>query len=87
MLTKMIQVILKKYSPVREFAKLRGYIDTLEETTGCNVMISDTDKYLYSSMMEEYNAKVIGDKVKEAMNSRKTIVLDSAKDEDVCANF
>ncbi|WP_027340862.1 stage V sporulation T C-terminal domain-containing protein [Halonatronum saccharophilum] len=81
-------VILKKYSPVREFTNLKGYIDTLEETTGCNVMISDTDRILEtSSMMEEYGTRAIGGKVKEAMKSRKTMILDSARDEDICTNY
>ncbi|PRX34735.1 AbrB family transcriptional regulator (stage V sporulation protein T) [Orenia metallireducens] len=81
-------VILKKYSPVRELSNLEGYIDTLLETTGCNVMISDTDKIIdTSSDLQEYNERLVGNKVKEAMKSRKTINLDNAQDEDLCANF
>ncbi|TDX51376.1 stage V sporulation T C-terminal domain-containing protein [Orenia marismortui] len=81
-------VILKKYSPVRELRNLEGYIDTLVETTNCNVMISDTDRIIDSSShFNEYTDKIVGNKVKEAMKSRKSIIIEEAKDEDICTNF
>lgn len=81
-------VILKKYSPVRELNNLEGYIDTLVETTNCQVIISDSDKIIStSSELEEYSNHIIGNKAKEAMESRKSIVVDNAKDEDICTDF
>ncbi|WP_282580147.1 stage V sporulation T C-terminal domain-containing protein [Natroniella sulfidigena] len=81
-------VILKKYSPVRELNDLGGYIETLVDTTDCDVMISDTDKIIASSTeMEKYNDQVVGDKIKEAMSSRKTIVIEDAEEEELFNNF
>ncbi len=81
-------VILKKYSPVRELSNLSGYIDTLEETTDCKVMISDTDRIIETSLsLKEYKDKIVGNKIREAMKNRKTVIIDKAQDEDICANF
>ncbi len=81
-------VVLKKYSPVRELTDLDDYIDTLAETTGCNVIISDTDKIIQTSKdMKDYDSRLIGSRVKEVMESRKTMILDSVEDEDICANY
>ncbi|WP_282706952.1 stage V sporulation T C-terminal domain-containing protein [Natroniella acetigena] len=81
-------VILKKYSPVRELNDLEGYIETLVDTTDCSVMISDTDKIIASSTeMEKYTDQVLGNKIKEAMESRRTIVIEEAEEEEVFNNF
>ncbi|MCK8816970.1 GAF domain-containing protein [Natroniella sulfidigena] len=51
-------------------------------------MISDTDKIIASSTeMEKYNDQVVGDKIKEAMSSRKTIVIEDAEEEELFNNF
>ncbi len=81
-------VILKKYSPVREMGDLGGYIDTLEETTNCNVLITDTDKIVKTSdEFKEYTGHLLGEKIKEIIESRKTNTIDNAEDEDLCVDF
>ncbi|WP_408956110.1 stage V sporulation T C-terminal domain-containing protein [Natroniella sp. ANB-PHB2] len=81
-------VILKKYSPVRELNDLEGYIETLVDTTDCSVMISDTDKIIASSTeMKKYNDQVVGNKIKEAMKSRRTVVIEEAEEEELFNNF
>ncbi|GAB6137824.1 stage V sporulation T C-terminal domain-containing protein [Halanaerobaculum tunisiense] len=81
-------VVLKKYSPVKELDDLSSYIDTLEETTECNVLISDTDKIVAtSSLLGEYQDHTLGETVKEIIESRKTSIVEEARDEDLCVNF
>ncbi|AGB41404.1 looped-hinge helix DNA binding domain, AbrB family [Halobacteroides halobius DSM 5150] len=81
-------VVLKKYSPVKELGNLKSYIDTLEETTDCKVIISDTDKILEtSSQLKDYSGHVLGSKVKDIIKSRKTRVINNAQDEDLCVDF
>ncbi|MFO7820278.1 MAG: stage V sporulation T C-terminal domain-containing protein [Halanaerobacter sp.] len=81
-------VVLKKYSPVRELEDLTGYIETLEETTDANVMITDTDRIVaVSSNLKEYQGHSLSDKIKKVMESRKTKFLDGIKDEDICLDF
>ena len=81
-------VVLKKYSPVRELEDLTGYIETLEETTDANVMITDTDRIVaVSSNLKEYQGHNLSDRVKKVMESRKTKFLDGIKDEDICLDF
>ncbi|SDC81023.1 MULTISPECIES: stage V sporulation T C-terminal domain-containing protein [unclassified Candidatus Frackibacter] len=78
-------VILKKYSPVEELDRVEDYIDTLVETTDCDVMITDADKVVASSEdMECYVKKPVGHGVKEAMQSRTTKTIKTAKEEDIC---
>ncbi|MCK8828237.1 hypothetical protein MWH25_10885 [Natroniella acetigena] len=51
-------------------------------------MISDTDKIIASSTeMEKYTDQVLGNKIKEAMESRRTIVIEEAEEEEVFNNF
>ncbi|GAB6098158.1 stage V sporulation protein T [Halanaerocella petrolearia] len=81
-------VVLKKYSPVKELGNLKSYIDTLEETTDCNVIIVDTDKIVEtSSLLEEYKGHSLGEKVKEIIKSRKSDLISNAGDEDLCIDF
>ena len=81
-------VVLKKYSPVRELEDLKGYIETLEETTDANVLITDTDRIVaVSSKLKEYQGHTLSKKVKKVMESRKTKFLDDIVDEDVCLDF
>ncbi|WP_282706140.1 stage V sporulation T C-terminal domain-containing protein [Fuchsiella alkaliacetigena] len=78
-------VILKKYSPVEELSELQNYIDTLVETTNCEVMITDSDKVIGSSeAMEKYIDRSVGPGVKEAMSNRRTTLINSATEEDIC---
>ena len=81
-------VVLKKYSPVRELEDLTGYIETLEETTNNNIMITDTDRIVSaSSKLKEYQGHTLSKQVKKIMENRKTKLLDDVKDKDVCLNF
>ncbi|MGM0369422.1 MAG: stage V sporulation T C-terminal domain-containing protein [Bacillota bacterium] len=81
-------VVLKKYSPVRELDDLEGYIETLEETTDSNVIITDTDKIIAaSSELEEYQGHTLSKKIKKIMEKRKTKFWDEVEDEDLCLNF
>jgi AbrB family transcriptional regulator (stage V sporulation protein T) len=81
-------VILKKYSPVRELENIDGYIDTLEETTNAQVIITDTDKIVATSAeLNEYSGHFLGNKIQEIIESRKSNVIENAEDEDLCVDF
>ncbi|SJZ57739.1 stage V sporulation T C-terminal domain-containing protein [Selenihalanaerobacter shriftii] len=78
-------VILKKYSPVEELDRLEDYIDTLIETTECNVMITDTDKVVAGSKeMERYAKRPVGHGVKQAMENRNTEIIETATEANIC---
>lgn len=81
-------VVLKKYSPVRELEDLGDYIETLEETTDANVIITDTDRIVAASpRLKEYKGHNLSQRVKKIIESRKTKFLDEVKDEDLCLDF
>ena len=81
-------VILKKYSPVKEMNNLKGYIDTLEETTECEVLIADTDKIVETSAgFEEYTGHFLGERIEKIIENRKGERIGNAKDEDLCVDF
>ncbi|MGM0501572.1 MAG: stage V sporulation T C-terminal domain-containing protein [Bacillota bacterium] len=81
-------VVLKKYSPVRELEDLSGYIETLEETTNNNVLITDTDRIVaVSSKLKEYKGHTVSKQVKKIMESRKPKFLDDVEDKDICLDF
>lgn len=81
-------VILKKYSPVEELDQVQDYVNTLVETTECAVMITDTDKVVSSSEeLERYERRPVGPVVKEAMENRKTDIIEEATRGDICEDY
>lgn len=81
------EVILKKYSPIRELGEFaKEYADSLFETTGHITCISDRDTIIAVSgaSKKEFLNKVLGSAIQQAMEERKTIHIDVAGEHALC---
>ena len=81
------EVILKKYSPIRELGEFaKEYADSLFETTGHITCISDRDTIIAVSgaSKKEYLNKAVGPAIEQAMEGRKTIHIGIAGDHALC---
>ena len=82
------QVILKKYSPIRELGEFaKEYADSLFEATGHITCITDRDTIIAVSgaSKKEYLNKAVEPVIDQAMTERKTIHIDIAGDQEVIA--
>lgn len=78
------KVILKKYSPLAEIDLLSDYVNTLNETADCEAMVGDTEKIIASTMDNvDFD---LGKATLDALEQRKSILIEEAGDEEVCAN-
>lgn len=71
------EVILKKYSPIGEMSDFaKEYADSLNESTGQAVFITDRDKIIAVSgaSKKEYLGKPIGRLVEKAMDERRLLI-------------
>lgn len=76
------EIILKKYSPIGELSQFaKQYADSLAQTTGHIIAISDKDQYVAAagSMRRELASKPITPALEELINERDTII--ASKDE------
>ncbi|ADL12635.1 stage V sporulation T C-terminal domain-containing protein [Acetohalobium arabaticum] len=81
-------VILKKYSPVDELDQVQDYVNTLVETTECDVMITDTDKVIAGSEeLERYERRPVGAVIKETMENRNTEIIEEGTKGDICEDY
>lgn len=81
------EVILKKYSPIGELGDFaREYAESLFESTGHIVMISDRDNIIAVSggSRKEYMDKQVGEIVESCMENRKTILETPADEAEIC---
>jgi len=81
------EVILKKYSPIGELGDFaREYADSLYEATGHIACIADRDMIIAvaGASKKEYLNKPIGVATEQAMEERKTILIEKAKENVVC---
>lgn len=72
------EVILKKYSPIGELSEFASeYAEALFEAVGHPVIICDRDVVITvaGTRKEDYVERRVGPKVEEAMEERKTIVM------------
>ena len=77
------QIILKKYSPIGELSQFSGqYAETMAQTTGYLVCITDRDHVIAASGSgkKEFEGKPISRQLDEVMENRKTLV--ASKDEN-----
>ena len=77
------QIILKKYSPIGELSQFSGqYAETMAQTTGHLVCITDRDHVIAASGSgkKEFEGKPISRQLDEVMENRKTLV--ASKDEN-----
>lgn len=73
-------VILKKYSPIGELSDFsKEYAESLNQTTGHIVIITDKDNIISTSgcSKKEYMDKKISDELEKIMSDRKTVLLGS----------
>lgn len=83
------EVILKKYSPIRELGEFaKEYADSLFETTGHITCISDRDTIIAVSgaSKKEFLNRVVGSAIEQAMEERKTVLIGTAGEHAVCKN-
>ena len=76
-------IILKKYSPIGELSQFSGqYAETMAQTTGHLVCITDRDHVIAASGSgkKEFEGKPISRQLDEVMENRKTLV--ASKDEN-----
>jgi AbrB family transcriptional regulator (stage V sporulation protein T) len=76
------EVILKKYSPIGELNLFsQEYAETLGETLGCGVVITDLDSIIAVSKMakKDYKEKSISDELEELIENR---AMKNFKDND-----
>ena len=81
------EVILKKYSPIRELGEFaKEYADSLFETTGHITCITDRDTIIAVSgaSKKEYMNKAVGSVIEQAMEGRKTIHIAVAGEHAMC---
>jgi len=81
------EVILKKYSPIRELGEFaKEYADSLFETTGHITCITDRDTIIAVSgaSKKEYLNKTLGTAIVQAMSERKTIHIGIAGEHALC---
>lgn len=77
------EIILKKYSPIGELSQFSGqYAETMAQTTGHLVCITDRDHVIAASGSgkKEFEGKPISRQLDEVMENRKTLV--ASKDEN-----
>ena len=77
------QIILRKYSPIGELSQFSGqYAETMAQTTGHLVCITDRDHVIAASGSgkKEFEGKPISRQLDEVMENRKTLV--ASKDEN-----
>lgn len=71
------EIILKKYSPIGELGTFaKQYADSLAQTTGHIIVISDKDQFVAAagSMKRELLSKPISPELEEAINERESIM-------------
>ncbi len=76
------EIILKKYSPIGELGTFaKQYADSLAQTTGHIIVISDKDQFVAAagSMKRELLSKPITPELEEVINERESIM--AAKDD------
>ena len=74
------EIILKKYSPIGELGNLaKLYAESLSQTMGCTVCITDTDQVVASagSGRKELQDQFIGQEMGDAMKERAQILARS----------
>ncbi len=76
------EVILKKYSPIGELNEFsQEYVDTLGETLGCGVAVTDLDSIIAIAKLskKEYKEKSISDELESLIESRESKSLKEGK--------
>lgn len=71
------EIILKKYSPIGELGQFAGeYSESLAQTTGHLVLITDCDHVIAASGTgkKEFDGKPISKQLEEAINARKNFL-------------
>jgi AbrB family transcriptional regulator (stage V sporulation protein T) len=71
------EIILKKYSPIGELGQFaKQYADSLAQTTGCIIAISDKDQFVAASgsMKKEIISKPITRELEEVINERENVL-------------
>lgn len=74
------EVILKKYSPIGELGAMAGmYAESIAQTMGCTVCITDTDQVIAAAGngKKELHEKYIGKELEEIMKKRALLFADS----------
>jgi AbrB family transcriptional regulator (stage V sporulation protein T) len=81
------EVILKKYSPIGELGDFaKEYAESLFESTGHIVMISDRDAVIAVSggSKKDYLEKQVGSMVEDSMDNRKSSMENTAGEYEIC---
>lgn len=84
------EVILKKYSPIGELGDFaKEYAESLFESTGHIIMISDRDNIIAISgaSKKDYLEKRIGSIVESCMENRKTVMEMNEGQYDLCLDL
>ncbi len=77
------EVILKKYSPIKEIAEFaQEYVDSLHETTGRSACICDRYSYIAVAgvLKKDFINRPVSQVVDDVMDSKKSIIINDAAD-------
>ena len=76
------EIILKKYSPIGELSTFaKQYADSLSQTIGCLVCISDLDQIIAASGAgkKDFQDKFISEQLEEMMSERSDVIAESGE--------
>jgi len=79
-------VILKKYSPIGELSDFsKGYAESLQQTVGHVVIISDKDSIvsISGSVKKEYVEKKISNELEKVIEDRRTVSFGEGKEKNI----